>query len=110
MRLRLEREETRLLREAAAYMSRRMRDPGDVVRLGEIEDRLDAVLIAAGPGPDMLELEGREARVLRTALDSYSEMLSAPGSDVTNRARVARLQRIDRRIGARLGWLGWLRR
>ncbi len=114
MRLLLEREETRLLREAAAYVARRMRDPGDVTRLGEIEDRLDALLIAAAPGRDALALERVGARVLRTAIDAYAEMLSAPGSDVSNRARVARLRRIDRRIGVALGWrgrlFGWLRR
>ena len=113
MRLSLGRDDQVLLREAAAYMARRMRGPGDVARLGEIEDRLDALLIAAAPGVGPLELDRPEARVLRTALGSYAEMLSAPGSDSSNRARVARLRGIDRRIGAGLGWrarlFGWLR-
>jgi hypothetical protein len=113
VRLELGRDDQVLLREAAAYMSRRMRDPGDVALLGEIEDRLDALLIAATTGLP-LELDRSHARVLRTALDSYAEMLSAPGSDSSNRVRVARLRRVDRAIGAGSGWrarlFGWLRR
>lgn len=113
MRLPLGRDDTTLLREVTAYQARRMRDPRDVETLGEVEDRLDALLLGRAQPAGVLELEPHQARVLAVALASYTEMLRAPGSDVSNRARIARLQGIGRQLRSRatpLGrLLGWLR-
>ena len=114
MRLPLSRDDQVLLREAAAYLSRRMRDPRDVETLGEVEDRLDELLLGRARHAGVLELDRRQADVLSTALASYAEMLSAPGSDASNRARIVRLQGVRRRIRTGSGWLArvwsWLRR
>jgi len=110
MRIRLDREDQVLLREAVAYMARRMCDPRDVHELGETEDRLDALLLGASPanaGAGGLTLEGRQAEVLRAALESYAGVLAQPGSDFTNRARVVRLRRVIRAIRAQSRW--WAR-
>jgi len=113
MRLPLGRDDTVLLREAAAYLSRRMSDPRDVETLGQVEDRLDALLLGRAREAGVLELDPRQADVLDMALASYAEILSAPGSDVSNRARIARLRAVSRRIRSRatvIGRLfGWLR-
>jgi hypothetical protein len=117
MRIRLDREDQVLLREATAYMARRMRDPSDVHELGEIEDRLDALLLGGGTAGTVageLILEGRRGEVLCAALESYATELARPGSDFTNRPRVARLRRVIRTIRARSRWFGrlfaWLRK
>jgi hypothetical protein len=108
MRLSLGRDDTVLLREAAAYLSRRMSDPRDVDTLGQVEDRLDALLLGRAPEAGGLELDPRQAAVLDMALASYAEVLSAPGSDVSNRARIARLQNVSRRIRSRSTVIGRL--
>jgi hypothetical protein len=108
MRLSLGRDDQVLLREMAAYQARRMSDPRDVETLGEVEDHLDALLLGRAREAGVLELNPRQAQVLGTALTSYAEMLSAPGSDVSNRARIARLQNVSRRIRSRSTVMGWL--
>jgi hypothetical protein len=111
--LRLDRDDLILLRETAAYMARRMRDPRDTETLGEIEDRLDQLLLGDAAGRAPLILDRRQGEVLRVALESYAQVLAAPGSDYSNRARVARLGRMGRRLGREFRWyarwLGWLR-
>jgi len=108
MRLPLSRDDQVLLREVAAYQARRMGDPRDVATLGEVEDGLDALLLGRAPVAGVLELGPRQAEVLGTALASYVEMLRAPGSDASNRARITRLQHVGRRLRSRAGLIGRL--
>lgn len=114
VRMPLEWEEQVLVREALAYMGRRLFDPRDTGPAGELEDWLDAAL-TRGSERGAIELPLREAhvRVLRRVFAAYAEALDHPSAAEENRARVRRLQQLERRLAGRSHWLGrlvrWLR-
>jgi hypothetical protein len=112
VRLRLTRDDQALVREALAYVSRRMFDQRLAQTAGALEDELDRLLTAPAPPPPgaVLTLESEPLRVLRLVLAAYVEELSRPVSDPANRARVARMRALDRQLAAASGWRGWLRR
>ncbi|MCK4413149.1 MAG: hypothetical protein KAY32_06365 [Candidatus Eisenbacteria sp.] len=114
--MRLNRTDQAMVREALAYASRRMFDPHDTQRVGDLEDLVDVLLL----GPEtresgVLTVDGEHLRVFRVALIAYCEALDHPSTDSTNRVRIARLRRMVQwldsrsRWPARLGaWLHWL--
>jgi len=108
-RLRLQRDELGLVREALAFVGRRIFDPLVADRVGELEDELDRRLTdPATPPVALLTLDGERLRALRTVLTAYADELDHPSTDHTNRARVARLRELDRRLARQSGWRGRL--
>jgi hypothetical protein len=108
-RLRLQRDELGLVREALAFVGRRIFDPLVADRVGELEDELDRRLTdPAAPPVAMLALEGERLHALRTVLTAYADELDHPSTDHTNRVRIARLRELDRRLARRSGWRGRL--
>ncbi|MBD3236462.1 MAG: hypothetical protein GF330_07150 [Candidatus Eisenbacteria bacterium] len=114
VQIRITQEELGLVHEALAYMRRRIHGPGDAQRVHELADRAEELLLGGRARPvRLMRLSDEHARVLRTALGSYADELRQPFSDLSNRARVARLRQLDRRlqragswIGRLFGWLG----
>lgn len=94
-RVHLERKEQEIVREALAYVSRRVYDQRASEVVGDLEDWLDEMLVRkSGPGPGTLIMTDEHARILYSALQSYSDALDHPSSDRSNRARIARMRRI----------------
>ncbi|MBP6875696.1 MAG: hypothetical protein KBD56_06460 [Candidatus Eisenbacteria bacterium] len=113
-RLHLERKEQEIVREALAYVSRRLYDQHASEVVGDLEDWLDEILLRkSGPGPGTLIMTDEHARMLYSALQSYSDALDHPSTDRSNRARIACMRRImararsQRRLPSRM-W-NWLR-
>jgi len=128
-RLRLTRADQELLREALAYVGRRMFDPRLAAQAGALEDDLDRLLTSSAgepsgptgrgreraPGggaagsrpPATLALAPESLRVLRMVLDAYGEELGRPVSAPENRGRVARMRELDRRLARQSGRAGW---
>lgn len=88
----LDRNDLALLRESLSYMERRIFDPDDSRSLRGITDRIEEILLSGIPEGSELILDDSESRAAATALRSYAQELSHPGSDVSNRRRVARLR------------------
>ena len=100
-RIRLERSEQEIVREALAYASRRVYDERGSAVVGELEDWLDQLLLRkGGPAPGTIVMPDEHLRVLRTALEAYSEALDHPSTEGSNRVRIARMRRIMRRADA----------
>lgn len=106
--LQLSRADQALLREALAYVGRRMFDVRVAQTIGALEDELDRLLTdpAAAAGA-RIDLGAEPLRVLRLVLEAYAEELGRPVSDPGNRARVARMRAIDRRLARQGGRWGW---
>lgn len=97
------------MREALAFVGRRIFDPLIASRVGELEDEFDRLLTdRAAPPAAMLALEGERLSALRTVLTAYADELDHPSTDHTNRARVARLRALDLRLERQSGWRGRL--
>lgn len=114
LRFVLDRADQEILREALGYMSRRLFDPRDSDRLGELEDQLNAALTRGKASASAeLILGGEHVDVLHKVIDGYSEELSHPSADRSNRARVARMRVVQKRLRSRATWRGrvvdWLR-
>ena len=114
LRLVLDRADQEILREALGYMSRRLFDPRDTDHLGEMEDQLDALLTRGDASTSAaLVLGGDHVRVLHRVLDGYCSELSHPSADRSNRARVARMRSVQRRLRSQATWfgrmIGWIK-
>lgn len=105
---RLETGDLVLLREVLGYMERRIFDPSHQERLRRVTVRVEDALLTSG-GPGELALDRDEARTLAMTLESYSEELSRPGSDVSNRPRVARMREMIAELGPSEGRFRGLR-
>jgi hypothetical protein len=105
MRMRLNRADQALVREALAYASRRVFDPQAAGRVGDLEDRVDALLLGAETRESgVLSLDAEQRPVFRAALVAFCETLDHPSTDATNRARIARLRQMIRWLDSRASW------
>ncbi|MFH1144806.1 MAG: hypothetical protein V1774_09710 [Candidatus Eisenbacteria bacterium] len=103
--IRLDREDQELAREALAYVSRRVYDQRGSEIIGDLEDRLDRLLLSkVGPGPGDLTMPAAHLRAFRSALDAYTEALDHPSTDQSNRVRIARMRRITKRAAVQGRW------
>ena len=101
----LERQDQEIVREALAYVGRRVFDERGSAIVGELEDRLDALLLRpAGPAPGTIEMTGEHLQALRSALETYCEALDHPSTHGSNRARIAHMRRIISLAEARGRW------
>jgi hypothetical protein len=99
--LHLERQDQEIVREALAYVSRRVYDEHGSGVIGELEDRLDELLLnSSGPAPGTIVMTGEHLRALRSALETYCEALDHPSTHGSNRARIAHMRRIISRAEA----------
>jgi hypothetical protein len=105
----LQRADLPLLREALAYVARRIYARPDAEVVGVLEEKLDALLLDGQSAPRVrLGLAGDQARVLRLVLESYAAQLDHPSADSSNRARVARLRHWEARLARQTRWFGRL--
>jgi len=114
VRLRLNRNDQAMVREALAYASRRVFDPENAQRVGDLEDLVDALLLGSETRESGgLVLDEDHQPVFRAALVAFCEALDHPSTDATNRARIARMRRMVQWLDSRSRWparLGaWLR-
>lgn len=107
VRVRVSRKEFMLVREALEYVGRRIAEPGDALRAAALRERVEMAITRGRPS-ERLWLSDDQARILRTVIDSYRVELDRPSSDISNRARVARLRAIDQRLMRAGSWLGRL--
>lgn len=110
-RISLDPHDAILVREALAYMGRRLFDPADSARLTAVEDRVEELLLEGGQfSRSELVIDDGEVESLVTALRAYAEELSHPGSDPSNRRRVAQITNLLSALGPPAGFLAGLRR
>jgi hypothetical protein len=109
VQLRLARTDQVLVREAIAYVGRRLFDPHVRTQVEGLEEDLDELLTGRDAGADAnLMLDEARRRALRLVLAAYVSELTHPAADDSNRARAARLRALDRELARRGGWLARL--
>ena len=106
VQLRLARTDQVLVREALAYVGRRLFDPRVRTQVEGLEEDLDELLTSRDAGGDaILTLDAERRSALRLVLAAYVSELAHPAADASNRARAARLRALDRELVRRGGWL-----
>lgn len=88
----------KLLYEALQYRARRVREPGESVRLAGLVDRVEELLLGRGAEPRNLRLSPPEQEVLARQVLAYCAELTGRGASQLGRSQAQELKVLIERV------------